>query len=101
MTKLFAVETPEQLRALIPFLKDGSIVNVATVWSATRRKNGGRSAWDGKIMISFYTNGMKKNAVVVRIDKQDEPIELATLKYAPALHHCENTMKPIERGCGL
>ena len=101
MTKLFTVETPEQLRALAPFLKDGSIDNVASVWSATRRKNGGHSAWDGKIMVSFWTDGKKKNSSVARIDSRNELIELATLKYTPALHHCECTMKLMEQGRGL
>ena len=38
MTKLFAVDSPESLREIAAFVKQGSVYNVATVWSATRRQ---------------------------------------------------------------
>lgn len=96
MTKLFTIETPEQLRELSEFVKCGSVSTLATVWSATRRRMGGTSPWDGKIMVSFYTSGRQRNAVVFRITTSDETEESARLKYTPALDWC---YKHLQEAC--
>lgn len=87
-TTRFALQTPEELRALAPFVKSGTVERVAAVWSATRRKNGGTCLWDGKIGVSFRTEGRKRIATVFRITSGDEANEIASLKYTPALNWC-------------
>lgn len=87
-TTRFVLQTPEELRALVPFIKEGKVEQVAAVWSATRRKNGGTCSWDGKISVSFRTEGRKRIATVFRITSGDEVKEIALLKYTPALNWC-------------
>ena len=77
MTKLFAVDSPESLREIAAFVKQGSVYNVATVWSATRRQQNDMCVWDGKILVSFYTSEKSRCAVVFRITASEEIDEFA------------------------
>lgn len=97
MAKLFIVDSPERLRELAQFIKAGSISSVAAVWSAARRKQGGSCSWDGRIMVSFYTSGKSRNAVVFRIPAAEETEEMATLKYTPALAWCYEHLQEVRR----
>ena len=96
MTKLFAVDSPESLREIAAFVKQGSVYNVATVWSATRRLQNDMCVWDGKILVSFYTSEKSRCAVVFRITASEEIDEFARLKYTPALAWCSQHLKEVE-----
>lgn len=87
MEKRFFFNAPQQLKEIELLVKEGSVVNVARVWSAARRK-GEKTAWDGKIGVSFYTQGRERLAVVFRVTIGDEMKEIAKLKYTPALKWC-------------
>lgn len=87
MAKRFLFDDPQQLKEIELLTKEGSVMNVARVWSAARRKSE-KTAWDGKIGVSFYTEGRERLAVVFRLTFGDEPKEIAKLKYAPALKWC-------------
>lgn len=93
--KLFVVETPEQLKELNQFCKSGGTQTVASVWNAARRKSGGSSPWDGKIMVSFQADGKTRSATVVRISTSDELREVAQLKYTPAIRWCREHLEAI------
>lgn len=80
MTKRFYFTTPQQLKEIEAFAKDGSVMNVARVWSVAKRKSD-KTAWDGKIGVSFFTEGRERLAVVFRIAFGDELKEIAKLKY--------------------
>ena len=60
MTKLFAVDSPESLREIAAFVKQGSVYNVATVWSATRRQQNDTCVWMGK---SWFPSTRARRAV--------------------------------------
>ena len=74
MTKLFAVDSPESLREIAAFVKQGSVYNVAT----------------------FYTSEKSRCAVVFRITASEEIDEFARLKYTPALAWCSQHLKEVE-----
>ncbi len=88
MERRFIVDTPDTLRGLEPFVKEGRVSRVASVWNAARR-NGGRCAWDGRIEILFSTESGKRTAQAVRQTEKDGLIEFAKLKYAQALDWCK------------
>lgn len=96
MTKLFLIDSPERLRQMSTLVKRGSISSVATVWSAARRRQGGTCAWDGKIMVSFYTSNQSRRAILFRVSAAEETEEFASLKYAPALAWCREHLQQIE-----
>lgn len=87
MAKRFFFDDPQQLKEIELLVKEGSVMNVARVWSVARRKSE-KTAWDGKIGVSFYTEGRERFAVVFRIAFGDELKEIAKLKYSPALKWC-------------
>lgn len=87
MAKRFFFSDPQQLKEVEALAKEGSVLNVARVWSVAKRKSD-KTAWDGKIGVSFYTEGRERLAVVFRIAFGDELKEIARLKYAPALKWC-------------
>lgn len=94
MARRFLVGTPEDLRELGRFLKDGDVQRVATAWNVTRRKNG-TNIWDGNILVSFRSEGAKRIASVFRMAKE-QPIEFATLKYQQALDWCKEHLHGTE-----
>ncbi|MDD3881924.1 MAG: hypothetical protein PHI27_06700 [Eubacteriales bacterium] len=96
MRHLYRVDTPEQLKEMEPFCKEGSVLNVATVWSATRRRRGGTCPWDGNIMISFYEKDGKTRAEAFRIDTEGEVMPFARLKIVSALKWCKESLVEIE-----
>lgn len=93
--KLYLVESPEQLKEINQLCKTGSTMNVATVWSAARRKAGGKCPWDGKVMVSFYIEGGARIASVVRIDTSEQLNTVAWLKYTPALQWCRKNLNAV------
>lgn len=103
MVRRFVVDTPEQLRNLRELaVMSGEklqIASVAAVWSADRRKHGGGSKWDGRILVCFEcgkaTTGMYwRHSYVARIASNGEIREEAELHYNKALRWCENNMRP-------
>lgn len=88
----FTVRTPEELRQLTPFVKDGDVENTATVWSANRRRNIGACHWDGRIFVSFWTEDRKRIATVNRVASDGWITEIARLKYVPSLGWCSSNL---------
>lgn len=96
--KKFVFGNPEQLKAIAELSKDGSassIMNVAKVWSVTRRQKG-EVPWDGKISASFYTEGRERKARVFRLGTNDKISVIGWLKYNPALKWCEDNLEISE-----
>lgn len=94
MTKRFIFNHPDQLKGIATLCKDGSassIMNVAKVWSVTRRQKG-EAPWDGKISASFYTEGRERKACVIRLGTNDRVSVIGWLKYNPALKWCEDNL---------
>lgn len=95
--KKFVFGNAEQLKAIANLSKDGSasgaiILNVASVWSVTCRQNG-KSPWDGKIGVSFYTEDRERKACVYRVDQYGRENVIGWLKYNPALKWCEDNLE--------
>lgn len=96
MTKIYTVDNPEQLKRIGELAKEGDPTLVARVWNATRKKNGGLCSLDGRVMVSFYTEGKKRHAVVFRITSIAYMDEIAELKYAPALEWCRKHLQEVK-----
>lgn len=93
MTRIFAVEKPEDLRAMDHLVKSGAVMNRATAWSAIRRKYGGSSQWDGRIFVEFSTEGRERHArVYVVVSPRGEKKVFAELKYTPALDFAKKNL---------
>lgn len=98
----FAVDAPEQLKELGPHVLIGGIGNLAVVWSADRRKNGGASKWDGKIFVGFQSSRKVEvgvpwaHAYVGRVCANGKVKEEAVLHYNKALRWCKTNLKPWE-----
>ena len=93
MLKKYHIATPEQLKELNTFAKEGSAAPMATVWSAKLRKDG-TSPWDNAIFAVFKTDRGRK-AWIGR--KVGEGMTVNTsLKYNPALKWCEDNLKRVE-----
>ena len=88
MARRFLVDTPDMLLELKEFVKEGDVSRVASVWNVTRRKKGACS-WDGKIMVSFYTEEKKRIASLFRLTAAGVCEEFAKLKYTQALDWCK------------
>ena len=98
MAKRFVVENPEQLKELAGLCADGStakVMNVARVWSTEWRKKE-HTPWDGKIGVSFYSEDRKRYACVFRLGTGNEACTIGWLKYTPALHWCDQTLKRMD-----
>lgn len=95
MARRFMVATPRELSELRTFQKDGDVSRVASVWNATRRRNG-ECRWDGKIFVSFYIEEKNRIASVFRVTAAGVCEEFAKLKYAPALDWCKANLHGTE-----
>ena len=96
MEKRYHIETPEQLRAVGEFAKEGDVKQVAAVWSAAKRKKDGKVPWD-KAIHALFTGGRFRKAKIIR-EKGECPVTLAVLKYNLALKWCDqNLPKESER----
>ena len=91
MARRFLVDTPDMLLELKEFVKEGDVSRVASVWNVTRRKKGARR-WDGKIMVSFYTEEKKRIASLFRLTAAGVCEEFAKLKYTQALDWCKTNL---------
>lgn len=78
---------PEQIKEISRFVKYGNVQSVTRVWSVQKRMNG-TTIWDGKIGVVFRTSGKERHAEVFRINNEGKLVEMARLKYAPALAWC-------------
>ena len=95
MRREFIIDGPEQLRELGRYVKSGSVLNVATVWSATRRGTGA-SPLDGKIYAAFGASGRGRKAQVYRYGINDTKRIMADLKYSPALAWCLENLEAVD-----
>lgn len=96
MTKRFIIQAPYQLKEITQFCKDDSskVMNVARVWSSVKRQ--GKTTWDGKIGVSFHTDGRERFASVFRVGMNDQMYVLGQLKYTPALKWCFDHLRKVE-----
>lgn len=94
MAKRFVFDHPFQLKDMVPLCKGDSsrIVNTAKVWSVNARRNG-KTPWDGKIGVSFFTEGRERKACVFRLGINEQEHVLGYLKYSPALKWCEEYLQ--------
>lgn len=89
--KRFHIATPEELRQLSAFVKDGKLDAMIRVWTVTIRKQG-KSRWDDAIYISF-SGDRNRIAEVFRIDASGEVIRCASMRYNKALNWCEQHLQ--------
>lgn len=95
MVKRFVFNHPAQLKEIAKLCKDSGntmIVNTAKVWSSVMRQKE-KTPWDGRIGVSFYTEGRERKACVFRFGTNDQMRELGFLKYNAALKWCEAHLK--------
>lgn len=92
MGKKFIFLNPEQLAEAEKFCKEGGTANLARVWRMMQRK-AGECKWDGRIGVHFYTADGKRTAAVFKGRTDSEYLEVAKLKYAPALEWCRQNLK--------
>ena len=96
----FAVETPEQLKELNQFAVKGGTLNAATVWNTTKRKNGGKTRWDGHIFVDFEASngkdglGWRRAAYVSRRTSRETAVD-AELRYNAALNWCKANLQLV------
>ena len=95
MAREFIIDSPEQLRELGRYVKSGSVLSVATVWSATRRGTGA-SPLDGRIYAGFGASGRGRKAQVYRYGINDTKRIMADLKYTPALTWCQENLEAVD-----
>ena len=93
MEKQYLIETPEQLKELNGFAKDGNALNFAKIWTVKLRRDG-MSPWDGKVFALFTTERGRK-AYIARRSRAGMTMNVS-LKYNPALKWCEDNLKRVE-----
>ena len=93
MAKQYMFGCPEQLKAIIPFCKEDTthIVNTAKMWSVVVRQ--GKTTWDGKLGVSFFSQGPERKACVFRHGTNGQRHVLGWLKYNAALKWCEDNLE--------
>ena len=93
MAKQFMFKHPDQLKAVVALCKDNpsSISNTAKVWSTVTRQ--GKTTWDGKIGVSFFSQGPERKACVFRCGTNGQRHVLGWLKYNAALRWCEDNLE--------
>lgn len=92
MEKRYLIKTPEQLRELNTFSKEGNVENFAKVWTVKLRKDG-VSPWDNNVFVMFCTDRGKK-AYICRGSGTGCTLNIS-LKYNPALKWCEEHLERI------
>ena len=95
MEKQYHIKTPEQLKEINQFAKEGSALNLAKIWTVKLRRDGA-SPWDGKVFALFSTERGRK-AYIVRQSGAGMTINVS-LKYNPALKWCEENLEPVVDG---
>ncbi len=93
-TKLFAIETPEQLKALAEFARDwpNNLLGKARVWAATQRRQG-KTPWDNSIY-AMFSGTRSRDAAVVHLKQQAE-MEEVPIRYNKALNWCEQNLRQV------
>lgn len=89
--KRFHIPTPEKLRQLAAFVKDGKLDAMIRVWTVTVRRQG-KSRWDDAIYIGF-SGDRNRIAEIFRIDAGGEVIHCASMHYNKALNWCEQHLQ--------
>ena len=92
MIKRYHVETPDQLKELNGFAKQGSAENLVKMWNVALRKDG-KAPWDKSIFAVFDTSRGRK-AYIGRKLGEGMTVNVS-LKYNPALKYCEDHLKLI------
>lgn len=93
MKRWYRIETPEQLKELNQFAKEGSALNFAKIWTVKLRRDG-KSPWDGKLFAMFDTENGRKARIVREVGTAFT--SNVSLKYTPALKWCEDNLKRVE-----
>ncbi len=89
--KRFHIATPEELRQLAVFVKEGKLGPMISVWTTTVRRQG-KSRWDDAIYIGF-SGDRNRIAEVFRITAGGEVIRSASMHYNKALNWCEQHLR--------
>lgn len=89
--KRFHIATPEELRQLAAFVKEGKLDATIRVWTVTIRKQG-KCPWDDTIYIGF-SGDRNRNAEIFRIAAGGEVIRCASMHYNKALNWCEQHLQ--------
>lgn len=91
----YHVETPEQLKELRQYLKDGELDTVIRVWMAMKRREG-KTNWDDAIRVIFSVKEDKKReAAVYRNSQNGSMVYCAELKYNLALKWCKQHLMQV------
>lgn len=85
------IATPEDLRQLAEFVKDGNLNPLISIWSATVRWQG-KSRWDDAFYIGF-SGDRNRIAEVYRANADGELILCASMQYNKALNWCEQHLR--------
>ena len=93
--KRFAIETPEQLRELAALAKEtpNSLGKLATVWSATRRRQGATNC--DKTFYACFSGTRSREAAVIHFNSGHELTHQVDVQYNKALQYCERNLKPV------
>ena len=92
MEKLYLIETPEQLKELNEFAKEGNALNFAKIWTVKLRRDG-KSPWDGKVF-ALFTTDRGRRAYIARQSGAGMTMNVS-LKYNPALKWCGENLKLV------
>ena len=95
MDKRYHIKSPEQLKELGAFLKEGDITNLVKVWTVKLRKDG-VSPWDNAVFALFKTEHGRK-AYICRKSGAGYLLNYS-LKYNPALKWCEEHLEKVVVG---
>lgn len=96
MAKQYIFQHPDQLKEIVAMCKDNpsQIVNTARMWSVVTRQ--GKTTWDGKIGVSFFSQGPERKACVFRLGTNNQRHVLGWLKYNAALKWCEEHLQTAD-----
>lgn len=91
--KRFNISTPEELREINEFVKDGKLSSMVSVWTVTKRRQG-ETRWD-KAIYACFSGDKRRVAAVVRIAGNGEIVQCATLRYNLALNWSEQHLREV------
>lgn len=93
--KRFRIETPEQLRDLAGMTKEtpNSLERLATVWSATKRRQG-ETNWDKTFYVCF-SGTRDRNAAVIHFNSLHLLTHNVPIRYNKGLNYCESHLEEV------
>ncbi len=95
VARCFHIATPDQLRELAAFVKDGKLSPIITIWKSAKQRQGS-TRWDIAIF-AIFSGDKRRTAEVLRISAMGERVTCATLRYDPALAWCEKNLGEVRQ----